>query len=74
MKKTTFIILFIYLFSIIATRDSCEYENEEEYYTPSKKKDCKDYKLTDEEKSIFDSCCYATGKDENDQEFKECTL
>ena len=74
MKKTTFIILFIYLFSIIATRDSCEYENEEEYYTPSKKKDCTDYKLTDYEKSIFDSCCYATGKDENDQEFKECTL
>ena len=77
MKKTTFIILFIYLFSIIATRDSYEYEdeeNEEEYYTPSKKKDCTGYKLTDYEKLNSDSCCYYTGKDKDDQEFKECWL
>jgi hypothetical protein len=76
MKKTTFIILFIYLFSIISTRDSCEYENEkkEEEYKPSKKKDCTGYKLTDYEKLHSDSCCYYTGKDENDKEFKECGL
>lgn len=76
MKKTTFIILFIYLFSIISTRDSCEYENEkkEEEYKPSKKKDCTGYKLTDYEKLNSDSCCYYTGKDKDDQEFKECWL
>ena len=74
MKKTTFIILFIYLFSIISTRDSCRFENEEKYeeYTPSKKKDCTGYKLTDYEKLHSDSCCYITGKDEDDQEFKGC--
>ncbi len=46
MKKTTFIILFIYLFSIISTRDSCTYEDEEKEveYSPSKKKDCTGYK------------------------------
>ena len=76
MKKTTFIILFIYLFSIISTRDSCEYENEkkEEEYKPSKKKDCTGYKLTDSEKINSDSCCYYTGKNKDDQEFKGCGL
>ena len=76
MKKTTFIILFIYLFSIISTRYSCSYEDEDEKkeYTPSKKKDCTGYKLTDYEKLHSDSCCYYTGKDENDKEFKECGL
>ena len=74
MKKTTFIILFIYLFSIISTRYSCSYEDEDEKkeYTPSKKKDCTGYKLTDYEKLHSDSCCYITGKDEDDQEFKGC--
>ena len=60
MKKTTFIILFIYLFSIISTRDSCRFENEEKY--------------VDYEKLHYDSCCYYSGKDKNDQEFKGCLL
>ena len=74
MKKTTFIILFIYLFSIISTRDSCEIDDKEKYveYKPSKKKDCTGYKLTDYEKLHSDSCCYISGKDEDDQEFKRC--
>ena len=76
MKKTTFIILFIYLFSIISTRYSCSYEDEDydKEYTPSKKKDCTGYKLTDYEKLHSDSCCYYTGKDKDDQEFKGCWL
>ena len=76
MKKTTFIILFIYLFSIISTRDSCEIDDKEKYveYKPSKKKDCTGYKLTDYEKLHSDSCCYYSGKDKNDQEFKGCLL
>ena len=74
MKKTTFIILFIYLFSIISTRDSCYDEDEKKdvAYTPSKKKDCTGYKLTDYEKLNSDSCCYVTGKDEDSKEFKGC--
>ena len=52
MKKTTFIILFIYLFSIISTRDYCElgYNDNYEPIEPSSVKDCTDYELKDEEK------------------------
>ena len=64
MKKTTFIILFIYLFSIISTRDYCElgYNDNYEPIEPSSVKDCTDYELKDEEKDEGDTCCYVEGK------------
>ena len=73
MKKTTFIILFIYLFSIISTRYSCDYEDEdyEKRYTPSSVKDCTDYELKDEEKEEGDTCCYVEKKEEGDTETKK---
>ena len=64
MKKTTFIILFIYLFSIISTRDSCYLGRNDngEAIEPSSVKDCTDYELKDEEKEYGDTCCYVEGK------------
>ena len=73
MKKTTFIILFIYLFSIISTRYSCDYEDEdyEKRYTPSSVKDCTDYELKDEEKDEGDTCCYIEKKEKGDTKTKK---
>ena len=73
MKKTTFIILFIYLFSIISTRYSCSYEDEdyEKRYTPSSVKDCTDYELKDEEKDEGDTCCYVEKKEKGETETKK---
>ena len=73
MKKTTFIILFIYLFSIISTRYSCDYEDEDylKRYTPSSVKDCTDYELKDEEKDEGDTCCYVERKEEGDTKTKK---
>ena len=73
MKKTTFIILFIYLFSIISTRDYCElgYNDNDEAIEPSSVKDCTDYELKDEEKYEGDTCCYVEKKEEGDTETKK---
>ena len=74
MKKTTFIILFIYLFSIISTRDSCYlgYDNDKnEPIEPSSVKDCTDYELKDEEKDEGDTCCYVERKEEGDTKTKK---
>ena len=73
MKKTTFIILFIYLFSIISTRDSCYLGRNDngEAIEPSSVKDCTDYELKDEEKDEGDTCCYVERKKEGDTETKK---
>ena len=73
MKKTTFIILFIYLFSIISTRDSCYlgYNDNGEAIEPSSEKDCTDYELKDEEKDEGDTCCYIEKKEKGDTKTKK---
>ena len=73
MKKTTFIILFIYLFSIISTRDSCYlgYNDNGEAIEPSSVKDCTDYELKDEEKDEGDTCCYIEKKEKGDTKTKK---
>ena len=73
MKKTTFIILFIYLFSIISTRDDCElgYNDNYEAIEPSSVKDCTDYELKDEEKDEGDTCCYVEKKEKGETETKK---
>ena len=73
MKKTTFIILFIYLFSIISTRDECYFGRNDngEAIEPSSVKDCTDYELKDEEKYEGDTCCYVERKEEGDTKTKK---
>ena len=59
MRTIIYIILTIAMINIVLSDTGCE------KITPSKKKDCTDYKLTDEEKKEedADSCCYITDKD-----------
>ena len=67
MRSIIYIILAFAMINIVLSDTLCEEIN------PSNKKDCTDYKLTDEKKKEeeADSCCYITYKD-NEKDEKEC--
>ena len=61
MKSITLLLLIGCLFSIIYTADYCGdlgKDAEGHSIDPSKKEDCTNYKLKDNEKIYGDSCCY----------------
>jgi len=54
------------MFNIVFTAEDCD------ELKPSKKSDCTDYTLTDDDKSDgIDACCYETYKYQN-TEYKKC--
>ena len=66
MKSLIYLIITLKMISLIIS-DSTLCEDK----IPTKKSDCLNYELTDEEKTEDgDTCCYVTYKDENDVDNK----
>ncbi len=62
MRSIIYIILAFSMINIVLSDTLCELK------TPSSKKDCTDYELTDADKQGFDvdSCCYETYKEDGE--------